>query len=225
MHIKELPINERPIEKAIAYGVDKLSNVELLALIIHTGTKTKSAKDIAEEIIAKDPRGIRFLANCEAEELESIAGVGHAKATRILASIELGKRISLSQQSGETYISTSDDVANALMEDMRYLNKEFFKTLILNSKGKIIMIDTVSVGELNSTTVHPREVFNKAVKKSGAAIILAHNHPSGDPTPSQADIDTTKRLMKAGDLMGIPVLDHIIIGDGTFVSLRSRGMI
>lgn len=225
MHIKELPVFERPIEKAIKYGLDKLSNVELLALIIHTGTKDKSAKEIAEEIIAKDPKGIRHLATCEVEELETIPGVGHAKAARILAAVELGRRISLSTGSNENYISSSEDVAKILMEDMRYLNKEFFKTLILNSKGKVITIDTVSIGELNSASVHPREVFTKAVKKSGAAIILAHNHPSGDPTPSQADIETTKRLIKVGEIMGIPVLDHIIIGDGKYVSLRSKGLV
>lgn len=225
MHIKELPINERPVEKAVKFGLDKLSNVELLALIINTGTKEKSAKDIAEEIISRDPRGIRGLASCEVEELEQISGVGHAKATRILASVELGKRISNSYEEKECFISSSEDVAKILMEDMRYLNKEFFKTLILDSKGKVIMIDTVSIGELNAASVHPREVFNKAVKKSGAAIILAHNHPSGDPTPSSADIATTNRMIEAGELIGIPVLDHIVIGDGKFVSMRSKALI
>lgn len=225
MHIKELPIFERPVEKAIKFGLDKLSNAELLALIINTGTKDKSAKDIAEQIIARDPEGIRALANCEIEELEQIPGVGHSKATRILASVELGKRISNSYIEKEYYISSSEDVAKVLMEDMRYLNKEFFKTLILDSKGKVIAIDTVSIGELNSASVHPREVFAKAVKKGGAAIILAHNHPSGDPTPSSADISTTERLIQVGDLMGIPVLDHIVIGDGKFVSMRSKAMI
>lgn len=225
MHIKNLPANERPVEKALALGFEKLSNVELLALIIHTGTKTKSAKEIAEEIIAKDPKGIKHLADCEMEELETIGGVGHAKAARILAAVQLGKRISSSTSTQDNYISSSDDASSVLMEDMRYLNKEYFKTLILNSKGKIITIDTISIGELNSAAVHPREVFNRAVKKSGAAIILAHNHPSGDPTPSQADIETTKRLIKVGDILGIPVLDHIIIGDGTYTSLRSNGLI
>ncbi len=225
MHIKNLPANERPVEKALALGFEKLSNVELLALLIHAGTKTKSAKEIAEEIIAKDPKGIKHLADCEMEELETIGGVGHAKAARILAAVQLGKRISSSTSTQDNYISSSDDASSVLMEDMRYLNKEYFKTLILNSKGKIITIDTISIGELNSAAVHPREVFNRAVKKSGAAIILAHNHPSGDPTPSQADIETTKRLIKVGNILGIPVLDHIIIGDGTYTSLRSNGLI
>lgn len=225
MHIKELPLDERPIEKAIKYGFDKISNAELIALIIHTGTKSKSAKEIAEEILSKDPEGIRQLAHYEVEELEAIAGIGHAKAARLLAAVELGKRIATYRGCIEEFISSPEDVVKILMEDMRYLSKEFFKVVILNSKGRVITIDTVSIGELNSAGVHPREVFSKAVKKSGAALILVHNHPSGDPTPSQADIKTTKRLMEAGELMGIPVLDHIIIGDGKYTSMRNKHLI
>ncbi|MCQ2551384.1 MAG: DNA repair protein RadC [Clostridia bacterium] len=221
MHIKELPLDERPIEKAIKYGLDKLSNVELLALIIHTGTKERSAKELAEEILSKDKDGIRHLANCEVEELEELEGIGPAKAARILASVELGKRVA-NWTGPERYIRSSEDAADLLMEDMRYLMKEFFKVILLNSKGKLITVDTVSVGELNAASVHPREVFSKAIKRGAAAIVLAHNHPSGDPTPSSEDINTTKRLIEVGSLMGIPVLDHVIIGDGKFSSLRRQ---
>lgn len=225
MQIKKLPKEERPAEKIIQWGASKLSNAELVALIIHSGTKGRSAMEIAQSIIASNDQGIRFLSCCEAEELQNISGVGRAKAARIIAAVELGKRIATWRSADSSYIENSKDVANIFMEDLRYETKEHFKTVLLNTKGKVLHIDTVSVGNLIQTTVHPREVFKKAIRKGAASLIIIHNHPSGDPAPSDEDIKTTRRLSEVGELVGIPVLDHIIIGDGEFVSFKSQGLL
>ena len=223
MKIKLLPEEERPVEKCLALGVESLSNSELLALLINTGTKDKSAMILATEVLAKDERGISYLKESSAQELMTIDGIGRAKATRIMAACELGKRISARSFRQGDRVENDDDIAELFMEDMRYLNKEVFKALLLDSKGGIISIETISVGELNSTLVHPREAFVQAVKKSAAAVVFVHNHPSGDPSPSQEDYETTERLMACGKLLGIRVVDHMIIGDGRYISIRALG--
>lgn len=224
MQIKSLPENERPVEKACALGVEKLSNAELLALIIHTGTKNKSAIGLAEAILAEFPSGISALGNCCHEELICIDGIGKTKASTILAAVELGKRISAAPKPEKFSIESCDDVAGLFMEDLRYVRKEHFKSVLVNAKGDVISIEDISVGELSSTVVHPREVFHMAVRKSAAAVIFVHNHPSGDPKPSSEDIKTTERLIESGMILGIKVLDHIIIGDGAYSSMRGMGL-
>lgn len=225
MKIKFLPEEERPVEKCLSYGIDSLSNRELLALLINSGTREKSAMELAEDILAKDERGISYLRESSIEELMDINGIGKAKATRILAAVELGKRISMKPIKVGTYIEDDSDVVAIFMEDMRHQKKEIFKALLLNSKGGIISAETISVGELTSTVVHPREVFSMAVKKSAAAIVFIHNHPSGDPEPSREDYLTTARLIECGNLLGIKVADHIVIGDGKYISMRAIGKI
>ena len=225
MRIKLLPENERPIEKAVNKGIGTLSNSEILALIIHTGTRDSSAIHLAEEILAICPEGLSGLGSCTLEDLTAVTGIGKAKACNILAAIELGKRIATTRDDDKFSIESSEDVANLFMEDLRYEKKEHFKTVLVNSKGDVIAIDNVSIGELSSTVVHPREVFSQAVKKSAAGIIFVHNHPSGDPTPSDEDVATTRRLTEGGELLGIRVLDHIIIGDGKFKSLRAMRLV
>ncbi len=225
MKIKSLPQNERPVEKTVSQGAEKLSNSELLAIIIGSGTREKSAIGLAEDILAADERGIFYLAESSVQELMTINGVGQFKAARIMAAIELGKRISTMPREKRIEIKSSDEIAKLFMDDMRYENREIFKALLLNSRGEILSIETVSIGELTSTLVHPREVFNKAVKKSAAGIVFVHNHPSGDPTPSKEDINTTARLTACGKILGINVIDHIIIGDGQYSSLQSLGYI
>lgn len=222
MKMKALPAEERPIEKGLFQGMENLSNTELLALIINTGTREKSALSLAQEVIGHS-RGIFYLREMTYEELMKIKGIGRGKAARILAAMELGKRIASKPSGRPVNISDSDDIAGLFMEEMRYCKKEIFKTLLLNSKGDVLSIETVSIGELTSTIVHPREVFLPAVKKSAAAIVLVHNHPSGDPTPSGEDIQTTCRLVECGKLLGVRVLDHLVIGDGKYVSIS--GMI
>ncbi len=225
MQIKSLPETERPVEKACSGGIEVLSNAELLAMIIHTGTKNKSAIGLAEDVLSAFPEGLRGLGNCCLQELTALDGIGSTKACRILGAVELGKRISAMSARERMSISSSDDVAKLFMEELRYVKKEHFKSLLLNAKGDIISIESISVGELSSTVVHPREVFSMAVRKSASAVIFVHNHPSGDATPSEEDIETTRRLMECGVLLGIKVLDHIIIGDGLFCSMREMGHI
>lgn len=225
MQIKLLPENERPVEKACILGIDRLTNSELLALIIHTGTKNKSAIRLAEDVLALCPAGLGRLGESSLEDLLEVDGIGTTKACTILAAIELGKRISACPVTEKISIESSDDVARLFMEELRYMKKEHFRSVLVNAKGEIITVDEVSVGELSSTVVHPREVFNQAIRKSAAAVIFVHNHPSGDPNPSQEDMETTKRLTDSGELLGIRVLDHIIIGDGKFSSMREMGFI
>ncbi|MCI8349424.1 MAG: DNA repair protein RadC [Firmicutes bacterium] len=225
MRIKHLPEDERPVEKSFSMGIESLSNGELLALLINSGTKGKSAMALAEEVLAKDEKGISYLRESSLEELLSINGIGKAKAARIMAAVELGKRIASKPTEKRVKIESDEDVAHIFMEDLRYKKKEIFKAVLLDSKGGIISIETVSIGELTSTLVHPREVFNQAVKKSAAAMVFVHNHPSGDPTPSKEDFNTTDRLVACGDILGIKVVDHIVIGDGRYISIRSMGKI
>ncbi len=225
MRIKHLPEDERPVEKSFSMGIESLSNGELLALLINSGTKGKSAMALAEEVLAKDEKGISYLRESSLEELLSINGIGKAKAARIMAAVELGKRIASKPTEKRVKIESDEDVAHIFMEDLRYKKKEIFKAVLLDSKGGVISIETVSIGELTSTLVHPREVFNQAVKKSAAAMVFVHNHPSGDPTPSKEDFNTTDRLVACGDILGIKVVDHIVIGDGRYISIRSMGKI
>ncbi len=225
MTIKKLPKVERPREKMILYGSSALSLSELLAVLIRTGDREKTAVGLGNDIISFDGDGLKFLANCTPEELMKIKGVGQAKACQIVAAIELGKHISTRISIPKNNLTSPEKVSNIFMEEMRYYDKERFKVAMLDIKGHIIYIEEISVGDLNSSLVHPREVFKSAIKKSAASIILVHNHPSGNPNPSTEDIEITKRLQNAGKLLGIEVLDHIIIGDGDFVSLKKEKLI
>lgn len=224
MNIKELPDGEKPREKLLKEGSGKLSTTEILAVLISSGTKEKSAVEIAGQILSLDKRGVRFLAECSPEELGKIKGMGKAKICTVLAAVELGKRIASAPVPERSIIRSSQDIADIFMEKMRYYKKEHFISLMINAKGEIIEETEVSIGDLCSSSTHPREVFVNAVKRSAGSVVFLHNHPSGDPMPSQTDIDTTRRLMDAGAILGIPVLDHIIIGDGTYVSMKARGL-
>lgn len=224
MKIDSLPVRERPMEKALDGGINSLSNAELLAILINSGTVEKSALDLALEVLAISKEGISELGAMRFEDLVAIKGIGRSKAIRVLAAVQLGKRISTAIPEERYCIRSNEDVAKLLMERLRYEKKEHFVSILMNSKGEVLEVDTVSIGELSATVVHPREVFSGATRRSAASIILAHNHPSGDPSPSKQDIETTKRLVECGRLMGIKVLDHIIIGNGNFVSLRAMGM-
>ncbi len=223
--IKNMPVSERPREKMVTYGCQSLSNAELLAIVLSTGTKDKTAIDLARGILNMSNEGLRTLTNCTMEELMQIRGIGLAKASQVMAAVELGKRIALTANVNNYKIQGPEDVSNLLMEEMRYLNKEIFNIILLNTKNNVIAIENISVGSLNASIVHPREVFNIAIRRSSSAIILAHNHPSGDPKPSTEDINITKRLIEAGTIIGINVLDHIIIGDGIYFSMKEKEII
>ncbi len=225
MKIKAMPREERPVEKSLIQGVSVLSNSELIAILLGSGTREKSAIRIAEEIISTEGRGISYLAESMPEELMSISGVGEKKAARLMAAVELGKRISSLPREKKISCDNSADIASLFMEDMRHLKKEHLRVLLLDSRLGLICQSTISIGELSGAPVNPREVFNPAIRKSAAAICLVHNHPSGDPEPSEADIAVTHRIMESGDILGISVIDHIIIGDGVYTSLKERGFI
>lgn len=225
MNIREMPNEEKPREKLLREGSSKLSTIEILTILISSGTKEKSAYELAAQLIASDKRGIRFLAECSPEELGKIKGLGNAKICTILAAVELGKRIAAAPTEERHLIRCSADIVDIFMEKMRYYKKEHFVSLMINAKGEIIEEVEVSIGDLCSSTTHPREVFVDAIKRSAGSVVFLHNHPSGDPTPSDTDIATTKRLIEAGALLGIPVLDHIVIGDGIYVSMKAKGLI
>lgn len=224
MKIKLLPEEERPLEKAMKHGMSTLSNPELIALLIHTGTREGSAIRLAEEILATCDHGIRGLGRMTPQELMEIKGVGKSKACSVIAAVELGKRTANEKPRQTVTIKSADDAAYYMMEELRYEKKEHFRSIMLDAKGHIIAVENVSTGELSSTVVHPREAFTQAVRRSASAVVFIHNHPSGDPTPSEDDLVTTGRLVKAGRILGIRVLDHIVIGDGVYMSMKAMGI-
>lgn len=221
--LRDVPTEDRPRERMIQHGAEALSNAELLAVLLRTGTYQESAVRLAERLL-RESGGLRALVDVSMEQLTAIKGIGAAKALQIKAGIELGRRLARSTMNDAVIIRSPQDAAALLTEDMRYLQKEHFVCLFLNTKNHVIGQETLSMGSLNASIVHPREVFRAAIKRSSASIVCAHNHPSGDPTPSPEDIQLTKRLVEAGDIVGIEVLDHLIIGDRRFVSLKELGL-
>ncbi|MCM2675167.1 RadC family protein [Alkalicoccobacillus plakortidis] len=220
--IRDVPVTERPRERLLQNGAAVLTNQEIIAILLRTGTKKESVIELAGKVLAHFD-GLPLLKEATIEELCEIDGIGMAKAVELSAAMELGRRIH-NMQTGERYaIRSPEDVSNLVMEDMRFLKQEHFVCLYLNTKNQVIFRHTVFIGSLNASIVHPREVFKEALRRSSASIICLHNHPSGDPTPSREDIDVTKRLYEAGRVLGIELLDHIIIGDRTFISLKEQG--
>lgn len=220
--IREIPSEERPRERMQRHGSSALSHAELLAILLGTGTKDESSVHLAQRILA-ECGGLRKLAESNWDELTHIRGVGPAKALLLQASIELGRRVARSQLPDMVKISCPQDAANLLMEEMRHLREEHFVCLFLNTKNQVIGRQTLSIGSLNASIVHPRELFRAAIRRSSASILCAHNHPSGDPTPSPEDIVLTRRLAEAGELLGIELLDHLVIGDNRYTSLKETG--
>ena len=226
LKIKELPICERPYEKMSEVGAECLSNAELIAIVIKTGTRAYTAVELAQKVLKLSQDGrLSSLNNLSIEQLMKVKGIGRVKAIQIKAVLEFSKRIATSNGVVRHFVKSADDVSNLMMEEMRYLKKEMFKAILLDTKNKVLKIVSISTGSLNASIVHPREVFSEAVKCGCNSIIFVHNHPSGDPTPSNEDVRTTDRLVNAGDILGIKVLDHIILGDGRYVSLKEKGFI
>ena len=206
---------EKVRERGIQYGPNSLNDIELIMALLEV-EETR-----AEELLC-ELGGICGLINSSTEQIIAIKGIGPVKATRIKAALELSKRIALKSMEEKPVIKSPEDVAELVMEDMRYMDREYFRAMLLNTKNRVLSVETISIGTLSSSVVHPRELFNIAIKKSAAAVILIHNHPSGDPTPSREDIEVTKRLEAAGKIIGIDILDHIIIGAGKHVSLQAK---
>ncbi len=228
LKIKDLPLDERPYEKLEKYGPDVLSNAELLAIIIRCGNRNETSVSLAQRLLMQDEegRGPAYLHNLSLEQLRKLKGIGRVKAIQIKALMEFSKRVaSTFSNNGKIVIRCSSDVSRLLMEEMRHLKKEVFKTILVNTKNQLIKLVNVSIGSLSASIVHPREVFSEAVKAGASSVIFVHNHPSGDPEPSMEDIETTRKLVDAGNILGIKVLDHIIIGDGIYTSLKEKGLI
>lgn len=222
--IKEISENERPMEKLLHYGVENLSNSELLAILIGSGTRNKNALSLANEILYKKFPNKELLYT-SVEKLMEVDGIGLSKSSRILSGLELGKRLAKVEKLSDISITNPDTVAEYLFEHFRDSYKEEFCILLLDTKNKIISLQTVSVGTINQSLVHPREVFRHAIMRNANSIMLSHNHPSGDPRPSKEDILVTERLLEAGKYIGIPILDHLVIGDRKYVSLREKNLV
>lgn len=220
--IKALPSRERPRERLITHGPRALSNRELLAILLRTGTAGESALVVADRLLSAFG-SLRELMNASVEELSTLRGVGPAKAVQLKAALELGRRLTADPRAVRPPVRSPADVADLVMEDLRYLDRETFQALLLDTKHRLLAKQVVSVGHLSGAPVHPRELFKEAVRRSAAAMILVHNHPSGDPQPSPEDVALTRRLVEAGRLMGIEVLDHVIVGDRCYVSLKEEG--
>ena len=220
--IRDVHVADRPRERLVRQGASSLSNQELIAILLRTGTKQESVLHLANRVLNYFEQ-IQELKHASIEEITAVKGIGQAKAVQLLAAVELGKRLSQQKTDEKFTIRSPKDAATYLMQDMTSLNQEHFVALFLNVKNQILHKQTIFIGSLNASIVHPREIFREAVKRSAASIICAHNHPSGNPAPSTEDIDVTKRLYEAGVIMGIELLDHVIIGDHQFISLKEKG--
>jgi DNA repair protein RadC len=236
LYVRELPPDERPRERLKKLGAEALTTSELIAILFRTGSRKSGAQDVAQRLMAQFG-DLEHLARASIEELCSVDGVGTVKALEIKAALELGKRLAAFTGDERPSIRSPEE-ASALfmsqfkgldkehfMSQFKGLDKEHFRAVLLNTKNHILKTVEISVGSLDASLVHPRECFRPAVAASAASIILLHNHPSGDPEPSADDINITKRLKETGKVLGIEVLDHIIFGAGTYVSLKEKGVL
>lgn len=219
--IRELPDSERPREKLLWRGPQALEPRDLLAIVLRTGRAGASALMVADELLAQFG-SLQGLGTAAPEELAKVPGVGLVKATQLAAAFELGRR-SGGRWRGRI-IRGPDDAAHLLMPEMRHLDREEFRAILLDTRHQVIAVHTVSIGHLSGTLVHPRELFKECIRRSSAALIVAHNHPSGDPSPSADDLVLTRRLVEAGHLLGIEVLDHLVLGDNRYISLKEQGL-
>jgi DNA repair protein RadC len=222
MRVKEIPVEDRPRERLRSLGVEFLSTRELLAIVIGSGGHRRSAVDLADEIVCS-LGSVRELGGASLERLSLVKGIGPVRACRVKAAVELGKRVVKSSRGERSTVRCPEDAANLVMEDMRSLDREHFRVILLDSKNAVISIETVSIGTVNASIVHPREVLKPALEKSATSMILIHNHPTGNVAPSREDILITRRVDKCGRILGIDVVDHIIIGDGDFRSMKEGG--
>lgn len=219
--IKSLPVLERPRERLSHLGAGALSIQELIAIILRQGTHGVSAIELANRLLAEFGN-IKGIAQASVEELSGVTGMGKAKAVGLKAAFELAGRMARFNEDKPVLVKKPEDVYNTLKEEMRFLPQEIFKVVILNTKNQILKTETITVGTLNTNIIHPRELFRPVIKANANSIILLHNHPSGDPEPSKEDIYITKKLVEAGVVVDIEIEDHIVFGDGRFVSMKER---
>lgn len=222
--IREWPAGERPRERLRDAGAGALSVRELLAILVGSGLSGRTAVDVAEAVYRAADGSLRRLSVLPAAELERIPGVGAAVSARLCAALELGRRMAREGPVERARIGGPRDVYDRCAPSMRDLEREEFRVLLLNTQHEVIRELTVTTGVLDGAVIHPREVFKEAIARSAAAVLLVHNHPSGDPSPSAEDRSVTRQIAGAGEVLGIPVLDHVVIGDGRYVSLVEAGM-
>ncbi len=223
--VHDLPLSERPRERLLKHGIEALSAQEILALILGRGIKDESVLVTAQKLLSTFGN-LKNIAAASMEELTKIKGIGPAKAAQIKAAFELSKRLEdSSDKDRETTVKSPEDAIKSVKNQLKGKKKEHFLVLSLDTRNHLINTQTISIGSLDSSIVHPREVFKEAISSTAASVIFAHNHPSGDPTPSEDDIKLTKRLVEAGEIIGIEVLDHIIICDKDYVSMKNRDLL
>lgn len=225
--LKNLPSSEQPYEKCMSYGPERLSDAELLAVIIRTGTRSERAVDLSMNLLShsKVSEGLISLNYLSLKDLMSIRGIGKVKAIQILCVVELTRRMSKAINRVSLQFTNPKTVADYYMEEMRHLTTEQIKLVMMDSKSKIIKDMIISKGTVNASILAPREIFLSALAYEAVNIIILHNHPSGDPSPSKEDLQTTQRIKEAGNLIGIKLMDHIIIGDNRYVSLKEQGLL
>jgi DNA repair protein RadC len=223
LRITDIPAEDRPRNRLLKGGAASLSNPELLSLILGTGSVQENAIALSQRVLSQFD--LKQLSAISMPQLMKIHGIKSGKAAQIVACFELARRLEMFDSSPKFKINSPEDVYRRLYPAMRESKKEHFMELCLDTKNQVIREDTISIGSLNANIVHPREVFRTALIESAAHIIVAHNHPSGDPTPSREDIDITKKLVETGNIMGINVIDHVIIGDGRHFSMKEAGHI
>jgi DNA repair protein RadC len=224
MTIHDLPVAERPRERLQSLGVEALSAQEILALILGRGISGESVMITAQRLLSQFG-GLKGIAAASLEELSQVRGIGIAKASQLKAAVELANRVEgYSESVGKIPLKTPEDIANLVQGRLKDKKKEYFLAILLDTRNQLIRTAEISVGSLDSSIVHPREVFKEAISASAASVIFVHNHPSGDTEASEDDIALTKRLAQAGEIVGIDVLDHIIIGGKSYISLKRQGL-
>lgn len=221
--VREMPEEERPRERLAHLGAEALRDAELIAVLFRSGTRELGAIALAESLLSHFG-DLRAVARASLEELQCVKGLGQVKAIEIKAALELGKRLAVHVAYGRPKVSCAEDVSKLLMVRYKECEQEEFKALLLNAKNEVIKIHHVSRGGLDATVALPRDVFRQAVRDGAVSMIVCHNHPSGDPEPSRDDVSLTRRLSEASDVLGIKLLDHVVFGDGRFVSLKERGL-
>jgi len=222
--IRDLPLSERPRERLQRFGVEALSAQEILAVILGRGVAGESVMVTGQRLLSQFGT-LKGIAGASVEELSQIKGIGLAKAAQLKAAFELANRLEGYSETGKKpVVKTPEDVVALLKGRLKDKKKEYFVVLLLDTRNQLIKAADVSVGSLDASIVHPREVFKEAIAGSAASVILVHNHPSGDPTASEDDIGLTKRLAESGEIMGIDVLDHVILGDDSYLSLKREGL-